>query len=250
MSSRISNEIEHGRQIASRAEKVWNWSGEAGRRRWRRRVQFITKHLPPGGRVLEVGCGTGLLTEALARAGVDLCAIDVSIDLLRLARERVGRAGSVAFSRQNAYSAGLKDRSFDAVVGISVLHHLDLAAALAEFRRLLRPGGRLLFSEPNMANPIIFVQKHVPWIKRLAGDSADETAFYRRPLGRALVAAGFVPGRVEPFDFLHPSTPAALVPAVERLASVLERTPFVREIAGSLMVEAVLAPPAAAEEPR
>jgi len=238
---RIANEVAHGRRIAANAEEVWNWSGEAGRRRWARRVSFIADALPRGGRVLEIGCGTGLLTEALAERGVSLVAIDVSADLLRRAAERTGRFGGVALSVQNAYCAGLRSGAFDAVVGISVLHHLDLPAALAEFRRVLRPGGRLLFSEPNMANPIILAMKNIPWLKRLAGDSPDETAFFRGPLARALRAAGFEPRRVVPYDFLHPSTPAGLVPAVERLSRALERVPVIREIGGSLLVEAVLA---------
>ncbi len=241
MPDRIANEVAHGRRIAANAEEVWNWSGDAGRRRWARRVSFIADALPPGGRVLEIGCGTGLLTEALAERGVSLVAIDVSADLLRRAAVRTARCGGVGLSVQNAYCAGLRSNAFDAVVGISVLHHLDIAAALAEFRRVLHPGGRLLFSEPNMANPIILATKNIKWLKRLAGDSPDETAFFRWRLSRALRAAGFEPRRVEPFDFLHPSTPAVLVPAVERFSRALERVPIVREIGGSLLVEAVLA---------
>lgn len=240
MSNRIANEIAHGRRIAADAEQIWNWSGEAGRRRWKRRVRFISDGLRDGARVLEIGCGTGLLTEALAARRVSLVAIDVSTDLLARARVRTARNANVALSVQDACSAAIQDGVFDAVVGISVLHHLDLRAALAEFRRVLRPGGRLLFSEPNMANPIILAQKNVPWLKRLAGDSPDETAFFRGPLSRALREAGFEPLRVEPFDFLHPSTPPHAAAFVERLSLRLEKMPVLRELSGSLLVEAVL----------
>lgn len=244
MNDRLAHEQEHGRRIAERAEEIWNWAGEAGRRRWRRRVDFIAGRLPAGTRVLEIGCGTGLLTEALGQAGVALTSIDVSPELLRRARARVARLPAVSLSVQNAYDAGLRSASFDAIVGISVLHHLDLRAALGEFRRLLKPGGRILFSEPNMANPIILLQKNVPILKRLAGDSPDETAFFRGPLARELAAAGFAPLRVEPYDFLHPATPGPLVPAVDRLSSWLERIPGIREIGGSLLIEATLKAPA------
>jgi len=238
MRSRLENEKAHGRAIAGRAEEVWNWAGPAGRRRWARRVRFILDRLPPGARVLEVGCGTGLLTQALAAPGRRVCAIDVSLDLLRRARQRVQGAAGVALSVQNAYGTGLRAGAFDAVVGISVLHHLELEAALQEFRRLLRPGGVLLFSEPNMLNPIILLQKNVPALKRLAGDSPDETAFVRGPLARRLAAAGFEGVRVVPFDFLHPATPAPAVAAVEQLSAALERVPWLRELGGSLLVEA------------
>lgn len=238
MSGRIENERAHGRKIVREAEAVWNWDGDAGRRRWRRRVEFILDRIPRDGRVLEVGCGTGLLTEALGEAGVRLTAIDISSDLLGRARARVARLPSIGLSVQNAYSAGLKAESFDAVVGISVLHHLELRSALTEFRRILRPGGRLLFSEPNMANPIILLQKNIPILKRMAGDSPDETAFLRGPLARELRDAGFQVLRVEPFDFLHPATPSPLVPAVDRVGGWLERIPLLRELGGSLLIEA------------
>lgn len=239
MSSRIANEIAHGRRIAPNAEQIWNWAGPAGRVRWERRVAFVAARLPRGGRVLEVGCGTGLLTEALAAAGARLTAIDVSGDLLRRAAARVAGVGGVQLARQNAYCTGFRGASFDAIVGISVLHHLDLPLALAEFRRLLRPGGKLLFSEPNMANPIVLATKNVTWLKRRAGDSPDETAFFRGGLARSLRRAGF-DARVEPFDFLHPGTPASLVRPTEALSRLLERLPVVRELGGSLLVEAVL----------
>jgi hypothetical protein len=89
-----------------------------------------------------------------------------------------------------------------------------------------------------MLNPIILVQKNVPWIKRRAGDSPDETAFLRWRLGRALRSAGFEVERIEPFDFLHPATPAAAVDAVDHLSGWLEAIPLVREIAGSLFIVA------------
>lgn len=239
MASRIQHEIEHGRRIAERAEEVWNWSGPAGTRRWARRVELVGERLPAGSRVLEVGCGTGLLTEQLVRRGdLRVVAIDVSHDLLRRARARTANDASVSLSVQNAYATAFRPRSFDAVVGISVLHHLDLPAALAELHRVLRPGGVLVFSEPNMANPIILAQKNIPWLKRALGDSPDETAFFRGPLARALRAAGFEDVRVHPFDFLLPATPGVLAGAVDRMSRVLERIPVVREVAGSLFVEA------------
>jgi SAM-dependent methyltransferase len=238
MDQRIRNEIAHGARIADRAEAIWNWSSPAGRRRWARRVAMLTGLIPDGARVLEVGCGTGLFTAELGSTRFQTVAIDVSPDLLRQARRRCAGQAGTSFAIQNAYVTALRDESVDVVVGMSVLHHLDLAAALREFRRVLRPGGRLLFSEPNMLNPIILVQKNVPWIKRRAGDSPDETAFVRWSLVRALRSAGLEVERVEPFDFLHPATPGAAVGAVERLSGWLEAVPLLREIAGSLLIVA------------
>ena len=238
MDKRILNEMQHGAKIAERAEEIWNWSGPAGERRWARRVELLTSRVPRGARVLEIGCGTGLFTQELARRSFLTFSIDVSIDLARQAKKRSESSPHVFVSIQNAYDTALPAASFDVVIGMSVLHHLDLDRALAEFQRLLRAGGVLLFSEPNMLNPIILVQKNIPWVKKLAGDSPDETAFVRWPLERKLTCHGFEVVAIQPFDFLHPVTPRPMVGMIERLSSVLENTPGVREIAGSLFIMA------------
>lgn len=192
--------------------------------------------LGPGMRVLELGCGTGEFTEDLARTGASVAAIDVSPELLATAR---ARGTGARFLIADATALPFGDASLDAVVGSSILHHVELGPAVAEMRRVLRPGGRACFTEPNLLNPQIAVQKNVPAIKRWAGDSPDESAFFRWPLAGAFRAAGFELVRVEPFDFVHPALPARLVGVAARAGSVLERIPVLREIAGSLYVEAV-----------
>lgn len=187
-------------------------------------------------RVLELGCGTGEFTEDFARTGASVTAIDVSPELLAAAR---ARGTAARFLIADATALPLGDASLDAVVGSSILHHVELGPAVAEMRRVLRPGGRACFTEPNLLNPQIAVQKNVPAIKRWAGDSPDETAFFRWPLARAFRAAGFDLVRVEPFDFVHPALPAPLVGFATRAGSMLERIPLLREIAGSLYMEAV-----------
>lgn len=238
MDERLRREIEHHRMLAAAgAAEVWAWETAAGRRRWARRAAMLTEGLSAGRRVLELGCGMGHFTRELAKTGASVVAVDISEELLAQART-AETTGLVEFRRENAYELTLPDASFDAVVGSSVLHHLDLGRALAESFRVLRPGGFVRFSEPNMLNPQIALTKNVPWIKARMGDSPDETAFFRGPLKRAFRAAGFVDVTVEPYDFLHPRLPAALVPAAEGFCAALERVPLVREIAGSLFARA------------
>jgi SAM-dependent methyltransferase len=124
------------------------------------------------------------------------------------------------------------------VYGSSILHHLELDPALGEIRRVLKPGGRLVFAEPNMLNPQILVQKNVPLIKRWLGDTPHETAFVRWPLVARLKRAGFTGARVLPFDFLHPLTPRPLIGLVSGLGAAAERVPILREIAGSCVIVA------------
>lgn len=239
--SRLAREIAFHRSIADRAELVWNWDSPAGRIRAARRAALFVEHaqLAPGRTALEVGCGTGLFLDQVARSGARLHALDLSTELLARARARVAGHAHVSIQCGNAEQMPYPDGRFDAVYGSSVLHHLDLDRALREVFRVLRPGGRMVFAEPNIVNPQVAVMFHVGATKTYFGVSPDEMAFSRFRAVRALRAAGFRDGRATPFDFLHPSTPASLLAAVARLGLLAERTPFLREIAGSLLVRAV-----------
>ena len=163
-------------------------------------------------------------------------AIDISDALIMKAQERVSSA-NVHFVVGNAYKTEFKSESFDFIVGSSSLHHLEVDSALKEFSRILKPGGRIMFTEPNMMNPQVALIKNVPFIKRSAGDSPDETAFFRWKITNQFLSHGFVDVYVKPFDFMHPQTPAWLLNLTERLGIILEKCPLVREISGSLIIQ-------------
>lgn len=235
---RLEHEIEHGKYLlAHGAGEVWNWETPAGRVRWARRVKMLTSHLQPGQQVLELGCGTAYFTRELVSTGAQITAIDISPELLEVARRECSGT-NVRFEVENAYALTYADESFDSVVGSSVLHHLEIDAALSEIYRVLKPCGSIYFTEPNMMNPQIALQKNVPAIKKRLGDSPDETAFFRWPLQRRLERAGFREVRIEPFDFVHPRIPRRWIPTIERLSSLAEKTALLREIAGSLYIRA------------
>jgi SAM-dependent methyltransferase len=239
MQDRVTKEIRHGRFLAKYgAGEIWNWESPAGKLRWARRVKMLSKHLGAGMRVLELGCGTGYFTRELARSRADIVAIDVSPELLEIARANCsGR--NVRYEIQNASALSYPDAVFDSVVGSSVLHHLELEEALREIHRVLKVGGTIYFTEPNMLNPQIAVQKNVRWVKRKLGDSPDETAFFRWPLRRLLEQTGYRDVRIDPFDFLHPKTPVPLVGRLDVLGRFLEHVPVISEFAGSLYIRAI-----------
>jgi|SRR4029450_9508153 2-polyprenyl-3-methyl-5-hydroxy-6-metoxy-1,4-benzoquinol methylase len=236
---RIAKEVQHGRFLAQHgAGEIWNWESPAGKVRWARRVKMLSSHLKPGMAVLELGCGTGSFTRELARSGAEIVAIDVSPELLEIANADTS-APNVQYQIQNAYALRYPEGMFDSVVGSSVLHHLEIEDAIRDIYRVLKPEGTIYFTEPNMLNPQIAIQKNIPWIKRKLGDSPEETAFFRWPLQRLLERTGYRHVRIDPFDFLHPKTPVALIDQVKAFGRFLENVPVISEFAGSLYIRAI-----------
>jgi len=237
-SSRATREIDHGKKLAqNNPELIWGWSTPAGKLRVMRRAEVIASgaRLGLGLCALEIGCGTGLFTEMFARTGAQLVAVDISPELLALARGRNLPSAQVQFLEKRFEDCDV-DGPFDAVLGSSILHHLDMQAALAKMYAFLKPGGLISFAEPNMLNPQIAIQKNVPWIKARLGDSPDETAIVRWKLRAHLERLGFVDVRITPFDWLHPATPKPLIGAVRWLGKRLELIPGLREFAGSVHI--------------
>ncbi len=177
-----------------------------------------------------------MFSRRIAAAGALLTAIDLSPDLITEALKEQGP--NVAYQIGDIEMLPFSDAAFDAVVGSSVLHHVQVEKALTNALRVLRPGGMIAFAEPNMLNPQIAIQKNIPYIKRKMGDSPDETAFFRWPMARLLKKLGFIDIVVNPYDFLHPATPKKFIPFAKKVTYMLESIPIVREIAGSIILSA------------
>lgn len=115
----------------------------------------------PTDRVLDVACGTGDLTEAFAKSGArEVVGLDFTAEMLDLAREKAPRhlgdlSAKVQYIQGDAQNLPFPDASFEVVsIAFGIRNVLDPAQALREFRRVLRPGGRLVvleFAEPRLA---------------------------------------------------------------------------------------------------
>ncbi|WP_088553821.1 class I SAM-dependent methyltransferase [Calderihabitans maritimus] len=96
--------------------------------------------------ILDIGCGTGNFSLELARLGVKVTGIDVSEAMLAKAREKATQEGlAIKFLRADARKLPFGEASFDAVVSVTALEFVpNLADALQEAYRVLKPGGRLV----------------------------------------------------------------------------------------------------------
>lgn len=114
------------------------------------RVGFFLRELgvPAGQRVVDAGCGGGLVAAALTQAGATVIGVDPAPTSLAVARRAAGARFHAVAGRLEQLP--LADASVDAVVAADVLEHVgDLPAAVREIARVLRPGGRLLFDTIN-----------------------------------------------------------------------------------------------------
>jgi 2-polyprenyl-3-methyl-5-hydroxy-6-metoxy-1,4-benzoquinol methylase len=108
-------------------------------------------HRHPRAKVLDVGCGTGVVTLALAERHFDVQGIDHSPEMLELARAKARDKGlaNVALEIGDAANLRFPDASFRGVTCQGMLHHLPaIRPALAELARVLEPGGFFFISEP------------------------------------------------------------------------------------------------------
>jgi ubiquinone/menaquinone biosynthesis C-methylase UbiE len=133
---------------------IWRGIGE-----FNRNDEIDDLYDPRGKRVLLYGCGPANgVTELLERGAEHVTGIDIADADIALARERAregGYADRTNFEVADAHHTGFPDGSFDVIVGMAILHHLDVKLALAELRRLLAPGGRAVFLEPLVHNPLL-----------------------------------------------------------------------------------------------
>jgi SAM-dependent methyltransferase len=119
---------------------------EEGRRRTARRLLDLLGAHVPRGRLLEIGCGHGLLLDEARRRGYEVEGLELSAQAARYARETLGLP-----VRETALEHATLDRGvYDAVLAVDVLEHLDDPAdALAHMCGLLAPGGALLIATPD-----------------------------------------------------------------------------------------------------
>src|SRR4051812_18182010 len=162
--------------------------------------------LVPGDRVLEVGCGMGRYTLPLAEQGLAIEGLDLAPALLDRLREFSGGRFDIPLHAADVvnYPPALEGR-FDAVIGFFALHHFhDLGACYAAMARLVRPGGRIVFLEPNPYNPSYYLQILVTPTTTWQGERGILN-MRTDPMFTAMRGAGLTDASVERFGLFPPA---------------------------------------------
>jgi len=197
-------------------------SVEGKMRTYERKAQFMAEALSQSlgdrARILEVGCGGGHFTDALARRlpNCRIVATDGYQPMLDAAVEKM-KHPNVSFKLYDC-EGELGGETFDGVCGVDVLHHLGRPAiALAHWLQAVRPGGALLLLESNPVNPALFFRS-LP--------HAHERRFYLNTpanLRRWATQAGWASASVDNLPFYLPSGPARWHGAISAAEDVLHR---------------------------
>src|SRR5690606_32720049 len=135
----------------SRDYDALRFTNKAGRTNHESQIGVVASLIPESsGRSLEAGSGTGRFTNLVASRSDELVLVDIAAGMLKTASQR---APSSAPLLGSATSLPLQDASFDFVLCLNVLNHIkDYDHVLAEFRRVLRPGGFLLTNFNNLTS--------------------------------------------------------------------------------------------------
>jgi ubiquinone/menaquinone biosynthesis C-methylase UbiE len=107
--------------------------------------KFLLRHLPQNCRnALEVGCGTGALARQLAERAEHVTAIDLSSEMVRIARAHSEQFTNIDYQVADVAECDLPADYFDCIAIVATLHHLPLQLALVKLKQALKPGGTLM----------------------------------------------------------------------------------------------------------
>jgi len=211
--------------------------------RTERRCDLMMTKMAGGrsGEILEIGCGRGEIACRLAsQTEMNVLGIDRSDRFVEIAQQNASGSNAHFEVADFRRPATLLEHRFAYVVGNGILHHLyqELPASLLAMRKLLVEDGRLIFLEPNLHNPYVYLIFTRPRLRRMAKLEPDEMAFTRKFVMDKLEKAGFSDIEVEYRDFLLPVVPDWMIQPLVRLGDIAERTPGLKHLAQSLFISA------------
>ena len=149
--------------------------------------------LPPGARVVDLGCGSGTFTQQLRQAGYSAVGLDISPKLIALGRVK---HPDLELIEGDVEGLPFGPESFDGVLLSGLVHHLpDPSRCAAEVFRVLRPGGRFVAFDPNRMNPMMWLyrDRSSPFYSSV-GVTENERPVLAREVAGVFRKAGFTAG--------------------------------------------------------
>ncbi len=222
--------------------QVWGDS-KSTRIRAERRCDYMISQMEvsPQKSIMEIGCGTGKNCFMLAQKtgmkvlGTDLCVpfIDDAKKNFQLANLRFD---ILDFNQADQF----KGEKFDYIIGNGILHHLyhHLDEAFVNMKALLKENGKIIFLEPNIYNPYVYLIFSYASLRVKAHLEPDEMAFSKNFATQKLLKAGYRNIQVEYKDFLLPGIPDALITPSVVAGDVLEKIPLVKMVSQSIFISA------------
>ena len=116
-------------------------------------VELVTRYAPPGSKILDLGCGNGISARLINQAGHDVVGTDISPLFLQEARAWENR--QLRYQVCDVLELPFETQAFDVICSNELIEHLpDVETALVEMTRVVRKGGKIVLSGPNLCSPI------------------------------------------------------------------------------------------------
>lgn len=185
----------------SESDKFWDGVAEryaknpvADEATYQKKLAETRSFLTPNMRVMEFGCGTGTTAVHHAPYVQHIDAIDISEKMLDIGREKARDAGieNITFTRGTLTEFAAADASFDAVLGLNVLHLIaDREAVIAEVARILKPGGVFVSSTVCLGQSYLRFIKLLAPLGKMLGLMPDIYVLTEEELAGEVTRAGF-----------------------------------------------------------
>ena len=222
--------------------QVWGDSKSTRIRAERRCDYMISQmNIQSGASVMEIGCGTGKNCYMLAqKTGMNVLGTDLCVPFIEDARKNYQlpnlRYDILDFNQASQF----KGEKFDYIIGNGILHHLyhHLDDAFTNMRNLLKENGKIIFLEPNLYNPYVYLIFSYDKLRTLTHLEPDEMAFSKRFVSKKLNKAGYSNIKVEYKDFLLPGIPDALIAPSVIIGDLVEKIPLVNKVSQSIFISA------------